>query len=296
MTAPDGLIVVDKPTGPTSHDVVAVARRGLRTSRVGHTGTLDPMASGVLVLLVGRATRLARFMSHDVKAYTAHVTFGRATSTYDAHGETTSETGRCPSLDDLAAELARRVGPHRQTPPAFSAKKVGGDVAYEAARRQQPLTLAAVEVVAHEVTLVDYTDSVATLALEVSAGYYVRSLAHDLGVTLATGAHLSALRRTHTGPWGLEQALPLDVLAAGGPVVEAAVVPMHALLPDLPAVTVSEEEARAVGHGRAVRTPDRFPALAPVRLIGATGRLIAVAEARPMTTGGTLLQPFVVVG
>lgn len=296
MTSPDGLIVVDKPPGPTSHDVVAVARRGLRTSRVGHTGTLDPMASGVLVLLVGRATRLARFMSHDSKAYEAQVTFGRATSTYDAYGDTTLETDGRPTPTDLSTELARRVGPHRQTPPAFSAKKVGGDVAYEAARRQQPLTLAPVEVVAHRVTLVDYADGVATVALEVSAGYYVRSLAHDLGVTFGTGAHLSALRRTRAGPWGLEQALPLGVLAGGGEEVEAAVIPIHALLPGLPAVLLSKDDTRAVGHGRAVRSPDTFPALAPVRLVDPAGHLVAVAEARPVAAGGTLLQPFVVVG
>jgi tRNA pseudouridine55 synthase len=129
VSAPDGLLVVDKPSGPTSHDVVAVARRGLGTSRIGHTGTLDPMASGVLVLLVGRATRLARFMSHDVKAYDAEVTFGRATATFDAQGETTERTDRWPAPADLEADLARRVGVQRQTPPAFSAKKFGGKVA-----------------------------------------------------------------------------------------------------------------------------------------------------------------------
>lgn len=296
MSARDGLLVVDKPPGPTSHDVVAVARRGLGTSRIGHTGTLDPMASGVLVLLVGRATRLARFMGHDVKTYEADVTFGRATSTFDAQGEITLRTDRLPPVDEVEAELARRLGAHRQTPPAYSAKKVAGDVAYLAARRQQPLALTPVEVVAHRLTLRAYADGVASITAVVSAGFYVRSLAHDLGVALGTGAHLSALRRTRAGAWGLEHAVTLADLAAGGAPIADAVVSIHALLPDLPAVTLSADQARGVAHGRAVTSTGGYPPLAPVRLLDAAGRLVAVAEARPQLAGGAVLQPFVVVG
>lgn len=292
----DGLLVVDKPPGPTSHDVVAVARRGLRTSRVGHTGTLDPLASGVLVLLIGRATRLARFMAHDVKVYEADVTFGRETSTYDARGETTRQTDRVPREADLVTELARCQGRHLQMPPAFSAKKVGGEVAYLAARRRAPLALSPVEVVAHRIGLTHYVNGVAKLTLEVSAGYYVRSFAHDLGVALGSGAHLSALRRTRAGAWGLEHALSLETLAGGGAAAAAALIPLHALLPELPAVALSADEVRGVGHGRAVRSPEPFPPLTPVRLVDSSGRLVAVAEARPLAGGGAVLQPFVVVG
>ncbi len=148
-SAPDGVLIVDKASGPTSHDVVAVGRRALGTSRVGHTGTLNPMATGVLVLVAGRATRLARFMAHDDKEYVARVAFGRATTTYDAEGATTRETGQTPEREALVARLAANLGPQLQTPPAYSAKKVGGEVAYRAARRDAPLELRPVPVVVH---------------------------------------------------------------------------------------------------------------------------------------------------
>jgi len=151
---PDGVLVVDKPPGPTSHDVVVTARRRLGTARIGHTGTLDPMATGVLVLVIGRATRLARFMAHDIKGYLAEVTFGRTTSTYDAQGVTSSETTRHPERAALEALLVRMTGPQLQTPPAYSAKKVAGEVAHRAARREAPLELPPVPVTAHEIALV----------------------------------------------------------------------------------------------------------------------------------------------
>lgn len=294
---PDGVLVVDKSRGPTSHDVVAVARRALATSRVGHTGTLDPMATGVVVLLAGRATRLARFMTHDVKAYEAEVTFGRATDTYDAEGAVTLDTGRHPEADDLTAALAQLAARREQVPPAYSAKKVDGEVAYKAARRDAPLVLAPVAVAIHALRLDRFAAGVATLSLRVSAGFYVRSLAHDLGALLGTGAHLSALRRTTAGAFGLDGAVTFEALKAaprGG--LRDQVRPLETLLPDLPAVPLSVDLAARVCHGQTVQSPG--PAASPgatVRLLSPDGRLLAVAVAVP-SGPGLSLQPLVVLG
>lgn len=296
---PDGVLVVDKSRGPTSHDVVAVARRALATKGVGHTGTLDPMATGVVVLLVGRATRLARFMTHDVKAYDAEVTFGRATDTYDAEGATTLDTGRWPDEATLADALARLAAIGEQVPPAYSAKKVDGEVAYKAARRDAPLTLPAVPVTVHELTLRGYVDGVATLSLRVSAGFYVRSLAHDLGTLTGTGAHLSALRRVQAGAFDLTGAVPFEVLKAaprGG--LRDQVRPLESLLPEVPAVPLSAEVAGRVCHGQTVQVAGAAagPPGAPVRLIDPAGRLLAIARATPAGGAGLSLQPIVVLG
>jgi tRNA pseudouridine55 synthase len=298
---PDGVLVVDKSRGPTSHDVVAVARRALATKGVGHTGTLDPMATGVVVLLTGRATRLARFMTHDLKAYEAEVTFGRATDTYDAEGTTTDETGRWPEAAVLAEALAALAATGEQVPPAYSAKKVDGEVAYKAARRDAPLTLPAVPVTVHDLTLRSYVAGVATLSLRVSAGFYVRSLAHDLGTVTGTGAHLSALRRVQAGAFDLTGAVPFEALKAaprGG--LRDLVRPIESLLPELPAVPLTDELAGRIRHGQTVQVRP-FPAApgaleAPVRLLDPTGRLLAIARATPVGGVGLSLQPVVVLG
>lgn len=296
---PDGVLVVDKSRGPTSHDVVAVARRALATKGVGHTGTLDPMATGVVVLLVGRATRLARFMTHDLKAYDAEVTFGRATDTYDAEGTTTLDTGRWPDDAALTAALARLAATREQVPPAYSAKKVDGEVAYKAARRDAPLTLPPVPVAVHELTLRGYVDGVATLSLRVSAGFYVRSLAHDLGALLGTGAHLSALRRTSAGAFDLTGAVPFDALKAaprGG--LRDQVRPLETLLPNLPGIPLTAELAGRVRHGQTVQVAGASAtgALEAVRLLDPAGRLLAIARATPASGAGLSLQPLVVLG
>ena len=297
---PDGVLVVDKGQGPTSHDVVAVARRALGTSRVGHTGTLDPMATGVLVLVAGRATRLARFMTHDVKSYVAQVTFGRSTTTYDAEGDTTAETGRVPEPAALAALVATKVGPQFQTPPAYSAKKVGGEVAHKAARRDAPLVLAPVPVTVHALTLDACDGGVATLSMTVSAGFYVRSLAHELGEALGTGAHLSALRRTRAGAFGLDDAVSWSTLAtAARGSLTTALLPIDRMLPDLPAAHLSAELAARVRHGQSVQATITGDAGAgPVRLIDDAGHLIAMAEPAGASDSGArrFLQPVVVLG
>ncbi len=296
---PDGVLVVDKSRGPTSHDVVAVARRALATKRVGHTGTLDPMATGVVVLLTGRATRLARFMTHDEKAYDAEVTFGRATDTYDAEGTTTVDSGRRPDAATLADALARLAATREQVPPAYSAKKVDGEVAYKAARRDAPLSLPAVPVTVHDLTLLSYVEGVATLSLRVSAGFYVRSLAHDLGALTGAGAHLSALRRVQAGAFDLTEAVPFDALKAaprGG--LRDRVRPLESLLPELPAVPLTAELAGRVCHGQTVQVAGLSAGApeAPVRLLDPAGRLLAIARATPRGAAGLSLQPLVVLG
>jgi tRNA pseudouridine55 synthase len=297
---PHGVLVVDKPVGPTSHDVVAVARRVLGIQRIGHTGTLDPLASGVLVLVVGSATRLARFMAHDVKAYDAEVTFGRATQTYDAQGETTLETGRAPSRDALEEHLTRRLGPQTQVPPVYSAKKIGGEAAHRVARRQLAVTLRPVAVTVHAIELRAYEAGVASLRLRVSAGFYVRSLAHDLGVVFDTGGHLSALRRTAVGPFTVAQAISLETLARGGQPPRAAIVPLDRLLPDMAAVAITDDDVRRARQGQQVPgVGQAVPAEGPVRLVDPAGRLVGIAEPRPVAAGSgscRLLQPLVVVG
>lgn len=302
MTAfPDGVLVVDKPSGPTSHDVVATARRVLRTPRIGHTGTLDPLATGVLVLVLGRATRLARFMAHDVKGYRAEVTFGRTTSTYDAAGVTTGETGLTPDRDAVVRLLTRLTGPQLQMPPAYSAKKLGGEVAHRAARRDAPLDLPAAPVTAHALTLVAWDDGVAAIAMEVSAGYYVRSFAHDLGQALGTGAYLSGLRRTRAGAFSLSDAVSWETLATRGEALASALVPLDRLVPGLPAAVLTPDLAAKARHGQSVQAevtglPDETGA---IRLVDAEGHLVGIAEPAAARVGDatrTLLQPLVILG
>ena len=214
----DGVLVIDKPEGLTSHDVVAAARRILGEKRIGHTGTLDPLATGVLPLACGRATRLVRFLTASDKDYDATMLFGVTTDTLDVTGEETSRSGRAPSRDALVTALRAFEGEQMQAPPAYSAKKVGGRRAYEFARRDEPVELAPVRVrVAHIELLAFAGDPSSSLgasrcriALTCSAGFYVRSLVRDLGERLGTGATLEALRRTRSGDFTLDEAVDLD--------------------------------------------------------------------------------------
>ena len=195
--ASEGALVIDKPRGMTSHDVVAVVRRILKERRVGHTGTLDPMATGVLPLVIGRATRLARFLSAGRKRYEATIALGVETDTFDAEGSpvggTRFEDATAPLPDDATVRVAmeRFLGSFLQVPPAYSAKKVGGVAAHRLARRGEALDdLPAVEVTVHELVVMECRESTVRVSLEVSSGFYVRSLAHDLGRALGCGAHL----------------------------------------------------------------------------------------------------------
>lgn len=243
-----GLVLIDKPSGPTSHDVVARARRALQEKRIGHVGTLDPLATGLLGLLVGAATRLSEYLVEKDKRYEALVRFGNATTTYDADGETTIDTGRIPERAALEQALATFRGPQMQRPPAFSAIKRDGQRAYDLARRGEEVVLEPRPVTLYEITLTAWNPPDAVLDVKCSAGTYIRSLAHDLGQALDAGAHLAALRRTAIGPWSIDQAIPLADLEAGA----APILPMEAALPDWPRVDLTEEEGRRIWHGNTV--------------------------------------------
>ena len=241
----DGVLVIDKPAGITSHDVVAATRRRLpRKTKVGHTGTLDPFATGVLPIVVGKATRLAQFLTASRKAYLAEITFGAATDTGDATGVVTETAapGGCERLDaaTVAAGLQAFAGTQDQVPPAHSAKKVDGERAYVLARRGDDVSLAAVPVTAYALDLRawDADGCVATVALDTSAGYYVRSLARDLGQHLGVPAHLSGLRRTASGAFTLSHARPLgDIVCADLPQLAGWRIPLEELLPEWPSLT-----------------------------------------------------------
>jgi len=316
----DGLLIVDKPVGPSSHDVVARARRALGERRIGHTGTLDPEASGVLPLVLGKATRLARFLSTSDKSYEAVVRLGLSTTTYDAAGKPagTPFTGTLPSQVVIDAALESYRGSFLQQPPAYSAKKVGGHPSYKLARRADRRKTAGMEPEAPEegalaparvstsaLEILQLDRDCVTLRVDCSAGFYVRSLAHDLGERLGTGAHLLALRRTRSGDARLQDALPLDVIESRehGRDVADAVIPLSRMLPDLVVLPLTDEGVRHAGHGRLL-SPSDF--VNPVnllnlvnpsseslyRLVEPGGNLIGIA--RPSQTPG-LLHPFVIL-
>lgn len=300
----NGALLVDKPVGPTSHDVVALARRALGERAIGHTGTLDPLAGGLLVLLVGRATRLASLMTGARKSYDALVRLGVATTTYDAAGEPEpAPDARTPASvgDDAIAEACDALRhQHRQTPPAFSAKKVDGVRAYTLARRHETPELEDVDVTVHALAWSRDAADTVRVTLTVSAGYYVRAMAHELGRRLGCGAHLAGLRRTAAGPFQVDDAVTLDVLTREDrESARARVLPMERLLPELSAVTLTEAGERRARHGNTLgsehvaRWEDRpRGAGGPVRyrVLSGQGQLIAVAEASPAG-----LRPFLVL-
>ena len=302
--SPDGVLVVDKPAGPTSHDVVSVARRVLGTPRVGHTGTLDPLATGVLPLVVGRATRLAQFMMGAEKEYVATVIFGRSTDTYDAEGATVDECGGYPTLDALRAAVMGLVGPMLQTPPVYSAKKIGGQPSYRLARQAKAVTPAAVAVTLHEATVESVEGPAARVRLRVSSGFYVRSLAHDLGRQLGMGAYLGALRRLRSGPFDEAAAISWEGLVAGDIEIGGAMISIDRLLTDLPHAVLSGDAVAGVRHGRSVQAVvDNSRATGaggPVRLVDEQGRLVAIASVSPASStddaGARTLRPVVVLG
>lgn len=278
---PFGLLVVDKPVGPTSHDVVQAIRRGLDMRKVGHTGTLDPLASGVLVICLGQATRLSEYLIDKSKRYQAAIQFGRSTSTYDAEGEVVEESGRAPSREEIEAELKRFTGRIQQRPPDYSAVRVKGQRAYAMSRRGESPQLEARQVTVHELELLEYEPPQLTLEVHCSAGTYIRSLAHDLGAAVGTGAFLTALRRTEVGPFGLERAVPLDALedAMQSSEWDRYLVPAADALNDWPQVGVEGENLDRLRHGRTIPADSGAEGLA--RAIGPDGRLIAVLEPEP---------------
>lgn len=297
----DGALAIDKPRGKTSHDVVEAARRILGFRQIGHLGTLDPLATGVLVLMLGRATRLAQFYSGRRKRYDATFRFGFATDTYDADG-TPLGPDAAPALDRGEVErlAAARTGRFAQMPPPFSAKKIHGRPAHELARKHKPVELKAVEVEVYEFHLRGVEGPCAKFTIECSAGTYIRSLAHEMGAALGCGAHLSEIVRTAVGEFTLDQAVPLEEVerAAREGALERCIVPLERLLPELPSVTVLPILERRVRHGTKFNVqlaqiqPGRVHAAqgatseldsgewkpARLRVFSQLGRLIAIAE------------------
>jgi tRNA pseudouridine55 synthase len=248
----DGALVINKPKGKTSHDVVDAVRHLAGFRQIGHLGTLDPLATGVLVLLLGRATRLVQFYAGRRKRYAAGFRFGFATDTYDSDGEAQGPDA-APVLDKAVLErlAAERVGRFAQTPPAFSAKKVRGRPAYELARKHQPVELKPVEVEVFEYRLVEMEGQTARFVIECSSGTYIRALAHEMGQKLGCGAHLAEITRTAVGEFSLDQAVLLDELAEGTRAGKFAdyMIKLENLLPNFPRVNVLPVVERRVRHG-----------------------------------------------
>lgn len=286
----DGVLVIDKPRDLTSHDVVAVARRALGERRIGHTGTLDPLATGVLPLACGRATRLVRFLTASDKEYEATIRFGVTTDSYDATGTATSRSGLIPEQHAVLRALTELTGSYLQTPPAFSAKKVSGLRAYRMARNDQPVVLAPAPVTVTRAELEKLNDGIGQVRIVCSAGFYVRTFAHALGEMVGTGACLEALRRTRSGDFTLQHAISLDRLLDRNSQAVAALIPLTRLLPAFPAVTVTGDGRERVSHGQEVEGAST--AAEWVRLLDGDGHLIAMA--RPGSRPGSL-HPAVVL-
>lgn len=276
---PDGVLAVDKPRGPTSHDVVAQARKALGERRIGHTGTLDPFATGLLLLCVGRATRLAQFLTGLDKQYEAEALLGVATDTLDPEGEVLSESEAWRELDAEAVEgaLGSLRGQIAQVPPQFSAKKVKGVAMHRRARQGEEVELEPRTVVVDELELTRLDLPRVHFRVRCSSGTYVRALARDLGEALGVGAHLTSLRRTAVGRFRVKDALPLGALESGGEGLppEAWIDPLDAL-GHLPREEVSAERAGDVAHGIVLPAEDRADQ-GPL-VLSHRGELVAVAE------------------
>ena len=281
----DGAVVVDKPSGWTSHDVVNKVRRFAGTRKVGHLGTLDPAATGVLPLVIGRATRLAQFYTRNDKIYEGVIHFGYSTDSYDADGEATSpERDVVLDREQVEAALQKFRGPFAQTPPPVSAKKIGGRPAYEMARKQQPVELKPVDVEVYALDLLRLEGSEAEVRVHCSAGTYLRSIAHEAGQALGCGALLKALRRTASGDFKIEAARTLEqlvALAASGRFDEA-VIPAAQLLPEFPAEMVDALTAGQIRNGRDFRISPFHarPGGRFVKAVTPEGQLVAIGEAR----------------
>ena len=307
----DGVLVIDKPAGPTSHDIVACVRRTLSLKKVGHLGTLDPLATGVLPLVVGRATRLASLLAGASKQYDAVIRLGLITDTYDITGTvvgggdaprpdptSTEIDGLQPSPGTIAHAAAGFVGSYPQRPPPFSAKKIDGVRAYDLARRQQPVEVPPAQVTVEALPVLSIDGPRVRCRVVCSSGFYIRSLAHELGDALGCGGCLETLRRERHGPFNLQAAVPLAQIVEKRAWVATQFVPMGSLLPSIPAVVVSDQGARRAAHGNPLRVADMVPAAGlplpntgRVRILDERGRLLAVADRR----GDGTLHPKIVL-
>lgn len=295
-----GLIAIDKQKGISSHDAVARVRRLLRTRKAGHFGTLDPNATGLLLVALGQATRFFDFYVKQDKLYSGLIRFGVATSTYDAEGEPLGPRRPCDLRAlDVEALLAGFRGRLRQVPPAFSAKKFQGRPLYDYARRRQPVSVAPVEVFIHELSGAAVDADTLEFRARTSSGTYIRSLAHDLGQKAGCGAFLLELKRERIGAFGLERAVTLPrlaELAAAGNALQA-VIPIERLLEEFPKMIVSPAGRRCVSNGMALRAADVlkiFPAAGRdyFRVFDDEGKLLAIVEKEP---GSMSFKPYLVI-
>jgi tRNA pseudouridine55 synthase len=274
----DGIFVIDKSSGMTSHDVVQAIRKKFRMSKVGHFGTLDPMATGVLPVAIGRATRIAQFISNSPKEYEGELRFGFATNTYDREGVAT--TGERPLEGNVEKAMRALTGTLQQVPPPFSAKKIGGVPAYKMARRNREVPLTAVQVEVHQFELLALDPPHMRFKVVCSPGTYIRSLAHDLGQRLSCGAHLTSLRRTRSGEFRIMDAVGLDSVSAGD------LFPIDRLLESMLQIEVSGSDESKVAHGNAIPSPGLRPPSPDgrgiqesqfVRIFNKQGQFIAIA-------------------
>jgi tRNA pseudouridine55 synthase len=299
-----GVLVVDKPAGPTSHDVVDEVRKALGERRVGHTGTLDPFATGVLPVCVGKATRLARFLAAGEKTYRASVRLGFATATDDLTGTPLGPpVAVTADREAVLRALGRLTGEILQLPPAYSAKRVAGERLHERARRGAVVHATPARVTIHALELLELAADRVELEVRCSPGTYVRAIARDLGQALSVGAHLTALRRTRSGGFGLERALAWPELRALG---RDRLIPLSDVLLELPAVRVGDEGLAALRHGRDLdrtRVASGFPSEPSerLRILDGAGRLVALAVPRgfgfqaPGLTVEPILHPDIVL-
>lgn len=287
----NGIIVLDKPAGITSHDCVYAVRRATGEKSVGHLGTLDPMATGVLPLLLGRYTRLAQFFSSSEKEYTGTIHFGWSTDSYDADGEQTSEAKPLAhSLEELRQLATHFHGEMDQVPPAFSAKKINGVPSYKLARAGKDVPVKPARIVIHAFELTSLDGDTASFRMHISAGGYVRSVAHELGQLAGCGAHLTSLRRTRAGQFTLDHALTVDTmksLAEKGELQKALPHP-RTLLQEIPSVTADEASLTRLRNGMATNLPE-FSSAPLVKIFANRNDLVGIGK----RVAGTLIQPFV---
>jgi tRNA pseudouridine55 synthase len=289
----NGLLVLDKPSGFTSHDVVAIVRRATAEKSIGHLGTLDPMATGVLPLLLGKYTRLAQFFGQAEKHYTGHIRFGFATDTFDFEGVPATEPKPLSqSLEDLRTLSRQFNGEIDQLPPIFSAKKINGVPAHKLARAGAEVPVKPARITIHNFQLTSLEADTAAFTISVSAGGYVRSVAHELGQLAGCGAHLSSLRRTRAGTFTLDNAITIDQLKSSTPAELEALLPHpRTLLPDMPSVTVDDQLAGRLRNGMQVNLPD-FSQAPLIKIFSTPTELLAIGR----RIAGTLMQPIVVLG
>lgn len=287
MSEKNGVLRVDKPEGPTSHDAVAMARRALSTRRIGHTGTLDPFASGLLLLCIGPATRLAEYLTALRKGYTAVLRLGVVTDTDDSTGEIIQRHpgGEAISHSALLQALAQQTGAIDQLPPIYSAKKVGGERMYAAARRGEVLERTPSRVTVYGIDLLRFEPPLAEISVECSSGTYIRAIARDVGAALGVGAHLTELRRTSVGEHSVKDAVALDDLGDQETVNHAWMTPAEAIQ-HLPRYEVNESGLSSLRNGGAVPADGALPGGTPIAMLSADGVLLAIGE-----RDGERLQP-----